>query len=285
LKDLETYLNSARENGTNYVRHDLAAREADIPKRHALTAFSLLCDEEVLKAKVKVRCPNCASSHGGVFSRQSDVPEETRRCMCGEEFEMVFEGNWEVVYELPGDDIDFFLKPDESLKIFSEEAYDVSQKYVRDKFASLESMDDKSYRGQLFDHFIGILFLQIDGIHAITRYPHSKRGEIDVLIDLSSAPDDLFRMIGHASLVENKWQKYKSEISDYNAFESKVAEINRRHEVKVVFFISMAGYKSSFDGVLDDDTTPRIIGWTREHVERMVEAGTAEPVLREAMFP
>jgi len=282
---LETYLNKTRENGTNYVRHDITAREIDIPEEHVLTAFTLLCDEEILHAKLKIRCPDCATSHGGVFSRQSAVPDETRRCMCGEQFEMNFKGNWEVVYELPGEDIDFFLNFDESLKTFAEEAFDVSQRYIEEKFELLDSMEDKSYRGQLFDHFIGILFLQIDGVIAIPRYPKAKRGEIDVLINLASAPDALFRTIGHASLIENKWKKDEASISDYDAFESKVGEINSRQEVKVAFFISMNGYKSSFDNVLNEDTTPRVIGWTREHVERMVEAGTAEPVLRRAGFP
>ncbi|MBX0305237.1 hypothetical protein [Haloarcula salinisoli] len=285
LKGLETYLNKARERGQKYVRHDLAAREADIPETHVLTAFTFLCDEDILQAKLKVRCPNCASSHGGVFEKQSNVPDEVERCMCGEEFSMGKKANWEVVYEIPEGGVDFFLSFDESLKVFSEQAYDVSKSYLEKKYRQLEEMENASYRGQLFDHFIGILFIQIEGVHAISRYPHAKRGEIDVLVNLAEAPDWLFRTLGHATLVENKWQKEPAELSDFDSFESKVNEIDRMHGVKQAFFISMNGFKSSYDDVLDNDDAPRIIGFTREEVEEMVSNGSAESVLRRESFP
>jgi hypothetical protein len=285
LEELATYLNRSREEGQRYVRHDIAAREASVPEQHALTVFSVLCDEGALQAKLKVRCPECASSHGRVFTRQSAVPNEIQRCMCGEEFDMGDQANWEVVYEITEDDHDFFLDLDDSLKTFSDEAFNVSQSYVEDKYERLEAMENASYRGQLFDHFIAILFLQIEGVHAIPRYPNAKRGEIDVLINLTAAPDYLVRSLGHATLVENKWQSERADISDYDAFESKVREINRRHEVKIAFFVSMAGYKSSFDEVLNQDESPRTVGLGREHVEQMVDAGTAEPVIQEKCFP
>lgn len=285
MKELETYLNRSQQNGQKYVRHDIAAREVDIPERHVLSAFSLLCDEDILQAKLKVRCPGCSASHGGVFERQSDVPEEQKRCFCGEDFQMHNRSNWEVVYELPQSDIDFFLKFDDSLKTFSDEAYDVSREYISNKFNRLVEMDRPAYRGQLFDHFIAILFLQIDGVHAIPRYPHSEKGEIDVLMNLSNAPDWMFRSLGLASLVENKWEKTAAAQPDYNAFESKVTEIDSKHEVRKALFISMSGFKSSLDNNLGSGPSPIIIGLSKEHVEEMVSDGTAENVVRSETFP
>jgi hypothetical protein len=285
LKELETYLNRARNQGLNFVRHNIAAREADIPKKHVLSVFSVLCDEGILEAKIKITCPNCASSHGGVYSRQSDVPEQTKSCFCGEEFRMGERSNWEVVYELPDGEVDFFRSFDESLKIFSEEAYSVSTEYIERKYEQLKSMDNPSYRGQLFDHFVGILFLQIEGVHAISRYPHADSGEIDVYINLASAPDYLSRTIGCASLVENKWENKPAKLGYYNKFQPKVEEVDKRHGTNIAFFISMNGFKSTVEEKLNQSENPRTIGLTREDIEIMIDEGTAEPILRRESFP
>lgn len=279
---MTTYLNEEQGKGTKYIRPSVAAREASIPEGHAVAILSQLTDDGALKAKLKVRCPECGSSHGGVFEKQSDVPESSQTCMCGNTFSMENKSNWYVVYEITDGNVDFFLDVGERLEVFTDSDIELSPTDFWNNFNDLENMKNNSVRGQKFDYFVGLLFAQIEGVDVFPRFSGGDSGEVDVYANLSRADSWMIESIGTATLVENKWEDAdKTRQDDVNAFESKVKEVHHRHGTKVAFFLSMSEYTSDALDSLDQNMSPRIVPLHRDDLEEMIAAGTAEPVLRD----
>lgn len=106
FRDLKTSLSELQTEQSRFTRLALAKRSG-VDESQVLVFLSELCDEGVVAAKLKVRCPNCHQEHGTYASR-SDVPNEPVHCFCGEEFNPREKTNWSVVYEFV-EDIDFFL--------------------------------------------------------------------------------------------------------------------------------------------------------------------------------
>ena len=284
-EQLETYLNKEKGKGTKYIRPTVAARDAEIPERHALAILSHLTNDGALEAKLKVRCPSCGASHGGIYDTRSAVPEKTQECMCGESFDQSNESNWFVVYEIVGETSDFFLNVGERLRLFSESALNLSPSSFREQFIELRDMESKKIRGQKFDYFVALLFAQLDGSTVLPRYTGGSSGEIDVYINFAKSEDWLVRSLGVASLVENKWSSSKTSQSDVNAFESKVSEASKRQNTKIAFLLSMSGFTSDALESLDKDNTPRIVPLRQSDLEDMIDSGTAKPVIEKyAMY-
>lgn len=271
---METYLNEARASGKNYVRLPIVARESDVDEQTALDVLTYLCDEDSLQAKLKIRCPQCNSQHGGVFARQSDVPDETVDCMCGKQFEMSDKRHWEVVYEIPDQDFDFFLDVHDRLKRFQESARNLPPNYFRNEFTELSEMDDPHARGRYFDHFVGLLFCQLDGVRVQVKDNRSE-GEVDVIITCYDS-DWLFRVIGCATVVENKWQEGGATQGDANQFKAKAEEVAGRTLCRTTYFFSVDGFTTDAEESLQRVQEPGIVMFDREDIEQMIEAGSPE---------
>lgn len=106
FRDLKISLSELQTEQNRFTRSGLAKRSG-VDESQVLVFLSELCDEGVVAAKLKVRCPNCHQEHGTYASR-SAVPSEPIHCFCGEEFNPNEKTNWSVVYEFV-EDVDFFL--------------------------------------------------------------------------------------------------------------------------------------------------------------------------------
>lgn len=277
---METYLNEAKASGKNYVRLSIVARESEVDEQTALDILTYLCDENILQAKLKIRCPKCNSQHGGVFDRQSDVPDEMIDCMCSERFNLNEKRNWEVVYEIPDEDFDFFLEVHDRLKRFQQSAHNLPSSYFRNEFEELSQMEDHHARGRYFDHFVGLLFCQIDGVCVQVKDNRSE-GEVDVVITCLDADNWLFRAVGCGTVAENKWQAGGATQSDANQFKAKAKEVGTRTLCRAAYFFSVDGYTSDAENSLRRVEDPVIILFEHEDIDTMIKDGTPENVIRE----
>ena len=113
FRDLKTSLSELQTEQIRFTRSALAKRSG-VDESQVLVFLSELCDEGVIEAYVKVRCPYCQQEHGAYTSR-SEIPIEPMYCFCGEEFDPSEKTNWSVVYEFV-EDVDFFLTSNWSSK-------------------------------------------------------------------------------------------------------------------------------------------------------------------------
>jgi hypothetical protein len=111
FRALKTSLSELQTEQNRFTRSALAKRSG-VNESHALAFLSELCDEGVVAAKLKVRCPSCDQEHG-LYASRSDVPSKTTHCFCGKEFYPDEKTNWSVVYEFI-EDIEALLKSSES---------------------------------------------------------------------------------------------------------------------------------------------------------------------------
>lgn len=277
-KALETYLNEARASGKNYVRLPIVARESDVDEQTALDVLTYLCDEGIIQAKLKVRCPECNSQHGGVFDRQSDVPDKTEHCMCGAQFEMDNKRNWEVVYEIPDEDFDFFLDVHDRLRRFQESARNLTPTYFQNEFEELTELGDPHARGRYFDHFVGLLFCQLDGVSVQVKDNRSE-GEVDVVVSCYDS-EWLYRIIGNATVIENKWQADGATQGDANQFKAKAEEVAGRTLCRTTYFVSVEGFTSDAEESLSRTQDPVIVMFDREDIQQMIEDGSPESAIK-----
>ena len=280
---METYLNKERAKGVRYVRKPIVAREIGANGNDTLAMLSELCEEGILAAKVKVSCPDCGTQHGGVYNRQSEVPNQKKVCMCGSEFRMGNRSNWRVVYEIPEDDLDFFLSIGERLKIFNESADDLPRSFFEQQFEELENYDNPQHRGQIFDYFLGLLFQQLDGAVVKCRYNEDNPGELDVIANFSQGPEWAFKSLGCATGVENKWEKDSASLGDIAKFDSKLQDLHERQGTRVGFFVSMEGYTEDAQNELNGGI-PRMIGFRKQDIQQMVKDATAKNVIQDSIF-
>lgn len=165
---------------------------------------------------------------------------------------------------------------------FIESSSDLSPEYFATKFSELEELNDKAERGRYFDYFVGLLFNQLPGVQVWIGREVST-GEVDVFVTCLDAPNWLHRLVGEATLVENKWRENPTGTDDISVFHDKVSMATA--SCKVCYFISMAGFTSSrnigAEQLIQSKTDPKMVGLDRENVEQMIEEGSPESLLRE----
>lgn len=108
-------------------------------------------------------------------------------------------------------------------------------------------------------------------------------GEVDVFVTCLDVRDWLYRLVGEAILLENKWRQRPAGTDDISIFHDKASWSTAT--CKVCYFISMAGFTSErnvgSEQFLRLKSDPKMVGWTREDVERMVIDGTPKGLMRD----
>ncbi|MFC7238916.1 hypothetical protein ACFQS4_11885 [Saliphagus sp. GCM10025317] len=157
----------------------------------------------------------------------------------------------------------------------------MNPKYFETKFSELESLDNSATRGRYFDYFVGLLFNQLPGVDVVIGREVAT-GEVDVFVTCLDAPEWLHRLVGDATLLENKWRGDATGTNDISVFHDKVGMATV--SCKVCYFISMGGFTSSrnigAEQLIQSKRDPKMVGLTREDVEQMVEEGSPESLLR-----
>ena len=260
-----------------------AETEADIATAQAV--FSELCNDGVLQAKVEVRCPNC-DTHHGTYERQSAVPNEQQHCFaCDNHFAMNNTSYWEVIYVIVDGSADFFPADDWHLQRYLESEKDLSSEFFQDELARLRKMDDQPQkRGRQFDYFVGLLFHQLEGTTVDVKVS-TKTGEIDVYVSCRNAPEWLLRLVGHGTVLENKWQQSPVEKSEIGNFHSKAQDL--AFPCYIAYFISMSGFSTRNGAQIGAAATlrscenPRLVDLVEEDVMEMVNDGSPAAKLEE----
>ena len=146
-------------------------------------------------------------------------------------------------------------------------------------------MDDQPQkRGRQFDHFIGLLFNQLEGV-TINVKGSTKTGEVDVYVSCRNAPAWLCRLVGHGTVLENKWQQNPVEKSEIGKFHDKAQDL--AFPCYIAYFISMNGF-STRDGAqtgaaatLRGCENPRLVDLVEEDVIEMIDDGSPAAKLEE----
>lgn len=146
-------------------------------------------------------------------------------------------------------------------------------------------MENNAERGQAFDYFIGLLFNQLPGVEVLIG-KEVATGEIDVFVTCLDAPEWLHRLVGDATLIENKWLSGAVQTREISVFHDKVEMATVT--CKVCYFISMNGFTSNrkigSEQLIQSKSDPKMVGLVREDVERMVAEGTPADVLRDHLL-
>ncbi|WP_424016286.1 hypothetical protein ACOZ4N_01275 (plasmid) [Halorientalis pallida] len=164
---------------------------------------------------------------------------------------------------------------------FVDSAKNLRPDYFQEKFSELESIDDSATRGRYFDYFVGLLFNQLPDVDVVIGREVST-GEIDVFVACLDAPDWVHRLVGDATLLENKWRESPTGTDDISVFHDKVSMATA--SCKVCYFVSMGGFTSErnmgAEQLIQSKSDPKMVGWVREDVEEMVRDGSPEGLLR-----
>lgn len=251
----------------------------------AQTVFSELTEEDILQAKIEVRCPHC-DTHHGTYERQGAVPQEQKHCfVCDNEFVLDRRSNWEVIYEIADASADFFPAEDWHLRRYLDSESNLSPSFFRDELNRLRDLDEQPQeRGRQFDYFIGLLFHQLEGAEVRVK-GETKTGEVDVYVSCRMAPDWLARLVGHGTLLENKWQQAPVQKGEVDNFHSKAQDLGV--PCYHAYFVSMSGFSTGQGAqtgavaTLRNCEDPRIVDLTQEDVEDMVDQGSPAEKLRE----
>ena len=157
----------------------------------------------------------------------------------------------------------------------------MSSEYFRTKFEELEAIGDSATRGRYFDYFVGLLFNQLSNVDVVIGREMAT-GEIDVFVACLDAPDWLHRLVGDATLLENKWREKPTGTDDISVFHDKVSMATA--SCKVCYFVSIGGFTSERNigaaQLIQSKSDPKMVGWEREDVEEMIREGSPEPLLR-----
>lgn len=179
----------------------------------------------------------------------------------------------------------FFSDLKVEFETFVDSARNLSSEYFQEKFAELESIDDSASRGRYFDYFVGLLFNQLPDVEVVIGREVST-GEIDVFVACLDAPSWLHRLVGDATLLENKWQESPTGTNDISVFHDKVSMATA--SCKVCYFVSMGGFTSErnlgAEQLIQSKTDPKMVGWDREDMEEIVREGTPEGLMRSDMM-
>jgi hypothetical protein len=164
---------------------------------------------------------------------------------------------------------------------FIESSKNLRPEYFEEKFSELESIDDPAKRGRYFDYFVGLLFNQLPEVNVYVGREVST-GEVDVFVTCLDVPDWLNRLVGDATLLENKWREEPTSTEAISVFHDKTSWATA--SCKVCYFISMGGFTSERNigakQLMQLKTDPKMVGWTREDVKQMVSKGSPEKLMR-----
>lgn len=146
-------------------------------------------------------------------------------------------------------------------------------------------MDDSTTRGRYFDYFVGLLFNQLPDVEVVIGREVAT-GEVDVFVTCLEAPSWLNRLVGEATILENKWREAPTGTDDISVFHSKAEMATAT--CKICYFISMSGFTSErkigAEQFIYSRRDPKMVGWTREDVERMVAEGSPVKLMRESVM-
>lgn len=185
---------------------------------------------------------------------------------------------------VPGGDR-FFSDLKLEFETFIETSKDLQPGYFTEKFSEVEDLEDEATRGRYFDYFVGLLFNQLPDVEVIIG-KEVATGEVDVFVICLYAPDWLHRLVGEATLLENKWRVNPIGTNDISVFHDKARMATA--SCKLCYFISMSGFTSErrigSEQLIQSKDNPKMVGWTREEVERMVSQGSPVQLLKESMM-
>lgn len=164
---------------------------------------------------------------------------------------------------------------------FIDSSKTLGEEYFEQKFSELEAIDNPAKRGRYFDYFVGLLFNQLTGVKVYVGKEVST-GEVDVFVTCLDAPDWLYRLVGEATLLENKWREKPTSTDAISVFHDKASWATL--SCKVCYFVSMNGFtskrKTSAEQLIRSKTNPKMVGWTRDDILQMVREGSPEQLLR-----
>lgn len=279
FRDLKTSLSEIQARQGRFTRSTLN-RRSGVEETYVHIFLTDLCSEGILQAKIKIHCPNCDQDHGTFLSRSS-IPTEREHCFCGATFNPSEKTNWTVVYEFQ-EEIDFFRTPRREFETFIDSAKELDSKYFLTKLEELEELENNSKRGQAFDYFIGLLFNQLPGVEVLIG-KEVATGEIDVFVECLDSPEWLHRLVGDATLIENKWLNEPVQTREISVFHDKVKIATVT--CKICYFISMNGFTSKrnmgAEQLIQSKYDPKMVGLVREDVARMAVEGTPAVILRD----
>mgnify|MGYP006278529669 FL=1 len=111
-------------------------------------------------------------------------------------------------------------------------------------------------------------------------------GEVDVFVACLDAPNWLYRLVGDATLIENKWRKSPTGTDDISVFHDKV--VMATASCKVCYFVSISGFTSERNmgakQLIQSKTDPKMVGWDRRDIEKVIQEGSPERLLRSHMM-
>lgn len=282
-QELTTFLSETRAGGNQITRRQVA-RRSSLDEATIQVVLSELCDNDILQAKVKIRCPHCSTGYG-TYTRRSNIPHETKHCFnCQNAFEAHNERSWEVIYEVANDPGDFFQSRKAYLEYFVETKRDHPPEFFVRELKRFEQMDNKQKRGREFDYLMGLLFQQLPNVEVRLKETGTAPGEIDVHIVCLNAKEWLYRLLGSHSIVENKWETDPIETSAISTFRGKTASLN---DCSISYIASMSGYSRGSGketGALHEIRKykdPKMVDLWRDDIEEMMEDGTPEKIIRE----
>lgn len=283
MEDLRTYLNNVRTSSVRHFSVETAFARTDLDKATVQTVFSVLVQEDALKAKIEVRCPHCTAQQG-IFTKRSEVPSRSKICIdCEREFRVDKKRNWEVVYEIVDGDHDFFPEDGQwQIRKFIDEEVDCSKSFFEQELKRFEKMDNPQKRGRDFDYFVGLLFQQLEGVD-IRIKPNGNSGEVDVHMSCLDAQDWLYRLVGSNTFIENKWVSPPIEKSEIIDFYEKVEDLPN---CRRAYFLSMSGFtkgqrtKTGALAKVRAYKDPILVDLYRDDLDQMIENASPESTLR-----
>ncbi|ELY92375.1 hypothetical protein C483_07968 [Natrialba hulunbeirensis JCM 10989] len=206
---------------------------------------------------------------------------------CQNEFQLNRERNWEVIYKVTDEEDDFFPRDFTNLLKYSEEGKKESTKFFQHELEKLRNMDNPQRRGKIFDHFVGLLFHQIDGLE-VRIQPEGDSGETDVHIVCINGPSWFSTTCGTHTMIENKWEKHPIQKGPVHKFYGKISS---NHSCERAYFLSMSGFSNGNRSnigahtVLKKFQDPEIVDLWEEDLQKMVDDGNPSRVLRQKLVP
>lgn len=279
-RDLETSLNEIRGSKTEFFTRQLVTRKSGVSKSKVMVFLTDLCDRNILSAHIVIRCPYCDQHHGR-FAQKSHVPNVHLTCFCGDEFDPQGRETWEVVYRIEEDGADFFPDLKTGLKQLMSSTDNLSPHFFHSSLKEIREIEDARERGRMFDYFVGLLFNQLESVDVYIGQS-VPIGEIDVFVACLDAPNWLHRLVGEATLIENKWTKNPVQTREISVFHDKVQ--SAPVDCKLSYFVSMTGFTESGEmsakQLIRAKDEPKVVGLEGEDVEKMVSDGTPKPLMR-----
>ncbi|WP_436911970.1 hypothetical protein [Halosimplex marinum] len=194
--------------------------------------------------------------------------------------------NWEVIYRISDDPGDFFRDGPSKVERFIDSAHDLPPEFFKSEFQNLKDMENPQQRGRKFDYFMGLLFQQLPGVEVRTQQAGDV-GEVDVHLIGVDAPDQVYRLLGRHTLIENKWEKDPIQKPEISKFHAKACDLSGCH---TAYFASMSGFSTGQRkrigalAYMKSCEDPPLRGFWEDDIDQMVDDGTPNNVLRDRLL-